>query len=55
VIAWMSLSPIFFKSADLQKYASPYHNYLTIVFGTTAIFVVGFLIGHLLNRFKKKR
>jgi SSS family solute:Na+ symporter len=55
VIAWMSLSPIFFKSADLQKYASPYHNYMTIVFGTTAIFVVGFLIGHLLNRFRKKR
>jgi SSS family solute:Na+ symporter len=54
VIAWMSLSPIFFKSTDLQKYASPFHNYLTIVFGTTAIFVVGFLIGHLIKGLNKK-
>jgi SSS family solute:Na+ symporter len=44
VIAWMSLSPVLFKG-DLQKFASPFHSYLTIVFGTTVIFVVGFLCG----------
>lgn len=54
VIGWMSLSPIFFKSVDLQKYASPFHNYLTIVFGTTAIFIVGFLSTYLFIQFKKR-
>ncbi len=34
VIAYMSL-PVF---------KSPFHSYLTIVFGTTAIFLVGFLL-----------
>lgn len=45
VIGWMSLSPIFFPSMGLEKYASPFHSYLSIVFGTVAIFIVGFLIG----------
>jgi solute:Na+ symporter, SSS family len=54
VIGWMSLSPILFKSAGLLKYASPFHNYLSIVFGTTAIFVVGFLTGYILFYLKKK-
>jgi solute:Na+ symporter, SSS family len=54
VIGWMSLSPIFFKSADLLKYASPFHNYLTIVFGTTAVFITGFLIGFLFMHTNKK-
>jgi SSS family solute:Na+ symporter len=49
VIGWMSLSPIFFTGTSLQKYASPFHSYLSIVFGTTAIFIVGFLIGYLIN------
>jgi SSS family solute:Na+ symporter len=51
VIAWMSLSPVFFKG-DLQKLASPFHSYLTIVFGTTVIFVVGFLAGILIKKRK---
>lgn len=54
VIGWMSLSPILFKSAYLQEYISPFHNYLSIVFGTTAIFIVGFLLGYLFNNFNKK-
>jgi solute:Na+ symporter, SSS family len=53
VIAWMSLSPIFFKGAGMQKYASPYHNYLTIVFGTTVIFIVGFFSGYLFLQARK--
>jgi SSS family solute:Na+ symporter len=44
VIGWMSLSPVFFKSAVMQKYDSPFHSYLSIVFGTLAIFFVGILI-----------
>jgi SSS family solute:Na+ symporter len=54
VIAWMSLSPLFFKSPGLEKYASPFHSYLSIVFGTMAILITGFLLGNLLNRLKKK-
>jgi SSS family solute:Na+ symporter len=54
VIGWMSLSPIFLKSADLHKYASSFHSYLSIVFGTTVIFIVGFLIGCFFNHLNKK-
>ncbi len=53
VIGWMSLSPIFFKSPELLKFASPFHNYLSIVFGTTSIFITGFFAGILLNKFIK--
>lgn len=38
VIGWMSLSPLFFPDWGL----SPFHSYLSIVFGTVAVFVVGF-------------
>jgi len=51
-IGWLSLSPIFFANIGLQEYASPFHSYLSIVFGTTAIFVVGFLIGCFFNKKK---
>ena len=40
VIAWMSL-PVF---------KCPIHTYMTIVFGTTAIFLVGFVLTKALNR-----
>jgi len=50
VIGWMSLSPIWFPLWGLEAYASPFHSYLSIVFGTVAIFIVGFLFGHILNR-----
>ena len=44
LIGWMSLSPIFFTSPQLQRFASPFHGYLSIVFGTTTIFITGFLV-----------
>lgn len=54
VIGWMSLSPILFKSIELQKYASPFHSYLSIVFGTMTIFITGFLSGILINNYRRK-
>jgi SSS family solute:Na+ symporter len=53
VIGWMSLSPIFFTSDSLQPFASPFHGYLSIVFGTMTIFIVGFLAGVFINGSKK--
>ena len=44
LIGWMSLSPIFFTTPELIRYASPFHGYLSIVFGTTIIFITGFLV-----------
>lgn len=41
VIAWMSLSSL---AGDPPKYGNVFHSYLTIVFGTLAIFLTGFLI-----------
>jgi len=55
VIGWMSLSPIFFTKGVMLKYASPFHSYLSIVFGTVAIFIVGFLIGHVANKLLKRK
>lgn len=47
VIGWMSLSPMFFPGTIFEPYASPFHSYLSIVFGTGTIFIVGFLFGSL--------
>lgn len=54
VIAWISLSPVLFKSS-LQKFACPLHGYLSIVLGTTAIFITGFTIGIIIDRIRKNR
>ncbi len=54
VIGWMSLTPLFFTSDNLLPYASPFHSYLSIVFGTTAIFIVGFLGGAFISKSKKQ-
>lgn len=54
VIGWMSLSPIIFTKGEMLKYASPFHSYLSIVFGTLAIFIVGFLLGNVANKLLKK-
>ena len=54
VIGWMSLSPILFTEGKLAKYASPFHEYLIIVFGTITIFIVGFFIGCIINFLYKK-
>ncbi|MFV0377556.1 MAG: sodium:solute symporter [Mangrovibacterium sp.] len=43
VIGWMSLSPLFFPQWGLSRWVSPFHSYLSIVFGTLAVFIVGFL------------
>jgi len=53
IIGWMSLSPIFFTGELIQKYSNPFHNYLTIVFGTLAIFFVGFLLANTIYSNKK--
>lgn len=55
VIGWMSLSPLFFISENLKPFASPLHNYLSIVFGTAAIFIVGFFSGILINYSKLRK
>ena len=47
VIAWMSLSPLL---GEDSAFRSPLHTYLTIVFGTTAIFLVGFVLTSLSNK-----
>jgi len=54
VIAWISLSPVLFKGS-LQKFACPLHGYLSIVLGTTAIFITGFTIGIIIDRTRKNR
>jgi SSS family solute:Na+ symporter len=54
VIGWMSLSPVFFTGGSLQIFASPFHGYLSIVFGTSTIFIVGFLVGLFIISLKKK-
>lgn len=48
VICWMSLSPIYFTAGCLLRFRSPFHANLTIVIGTTVIFLVGFLISKLI-------
>ncbi|MFW5774162.1 MAG: sodium:solute symporter [Tangfeifania sp.] len=55
VIGWMSLSPMIFTEGEMVKYASPFHSYLSIVFGTVAIFIVGFLLGNVSNKFFGKK
>lgn len=56
VIAWMSLSPYVFNGS-WEQYRCTLNGNLTIVFGTTAIFLTGFLVTLLGGRCacKKKR
>ena len=56
VIGWMSLSPLFLTGPAVQKFASPFHSYLSIVFGTSIIFIIGFIVGSVIfNKNKKKQ
>jgi SSS family solute:Na+ symporter len=55
LIGWMGLSPLFLNTGPGQKLISPFHGYLSIVFGTMAVFLFGFLAGILLNRIKQFR
>jgi len=50
IIGWMSLSPLIPDGSSMGTFRSPFHANLTIVFGTTAIFLVGFLLSALANR-----
>ena len=42
LILWMSLSPRW--SGSLAAWSSPFHSFLTIVFGTAAILLIGLLV-----------
>ncbi len=53
VIAWMSLSPLINEGAPFYNFRSQLHTYLTIVFGTTVIFCVGFILTTLMNKKSK--
>ena len=44
VILWMSLSPLYFNSEGLICFKSRLHTQLTIVIGTMAIFLTGFIL-----------
>lgn len=50
LIVWMSLSPIAFTEGNIAAFRSPFHSNLTIVFGTTIIFLAGFLITSLIRK-----
>ena len=50
VIAWMSLSPFINEGSPFYEFRSPFHTYLTIVFGTTSIFLTGFIITKLYDK-----
>ncbi len=47
VIAWLSISSL---AEDPSRYGNTFHSYLTIVFGTLAIFLVGFLASVIGNK-----
>lgn len=50
VILWMSLSPLYFTEGSWLNFRSPFHANLTIVIGTTVIFLVGFLLSNFVNK-----
>ncbi len=47
IIIWMSLSPIYFTKGNLLAFRSPFHEDLTVVFGTLAITLTGFILAKL--------
>lgn len=53
VIAWMSLTPLINEGEPFYELRSDFHTYLTIVFGTTVIFLVGFLLTLLVPKKQK--
>lgn len=50
IIIWMSLSPLYFTEGNLLAFRSPFHSNLTIVFGTLAIFLIGFILMKLFSK-----
>ena len=55
IIIWMSLSPLYFTEGKLLAFRSPFHEDLTVVFGTLAITLVGFLLAKLFAKKPKKK
>lgn len=53
VIAWMSLSPIYFTEGALVKFKTNLHTNLAIVVGTTAIFLTGFFLRNIFRSREK--
>ncbi|MCB1103376.1 MAG: sodium:solute symporter [Opitutaceae bacterium] len=53
IILWMSLSPRW--EGELARWSSPFHGFLTIVFGTAAILLVGLLITGLFKNSEQPR
>ena len=49
VIFWLSLSPLYFNQGSWVKFRSPFHANLTIVIGTTVIFLLGFVLSKQAN------
>ena len=52
-IGWLSLSPLLLKGSSWSALANPFHPNLTIVFGTSVIFLTGFLLSYLAANRKK--
>lgn len=52
-IVWLSLSPLLLKGGPWSAFANPFHPNLTIVFGTSVIFLTGFLLSYLAANRKK--
>ncbi|MDT0677642.1 sodium:solute symporter [Autumnicola musiva] len=53
VIAWMSLTPILVTAEEWVSFRNPLHTNLTIVIGTTVIFLSGFLLNLMFRRNNK--
>ena len=46
LVAWMSLSVSPFWPEALNEFKSPFHSYLIIIFGTSAIIIVGLILSY---------
>jgi SSS family solute:Na+ symporter len=54
IICWMSLSPLYWEEGIWLKLSNPFHSHLTIVFGTSIIFIVGFFLSILKSNHQKQ-
>lgn len=53
VICWLSLSPMYLDEGSIFR--SKFHTNLTIVLGTTVIFLIGFILAHCFASRKNKK
>jgi len=51
-IIWLALTPLLFHQGRWVQYRHPFHSNLTIVIGTTVIFLIGFLLSYRLPKKK---